>query len=590
MLTIVQAPKTLTPVYNDNYIIVNSDQVGSKYNFYYLLEFYDATIGNLYPINPVISVKVLPNPLNQVDYTAGYGEFNLNRILNDRTTITLPTYDPSQIDYEFLDTAVKKYSIRVFEVYSNTADAIPTKQDDATIGDYYFLDGVLYNDQFYQFLDGEIDLIIDSPIDLDNPVKFLTNRPETTYNSHMVDLAVISNISNYAATSSLSTQLVFRQPLVQPLDWSASWDSGPNHTLDATSVGEYWSSKILALNGGYLVFPSNQSIYDYYWSQSGSVNYSGTFRRYLAGTEITGLTFELTTALTTFSSYNWVGLIQILGRQAGTNTWDVLTTADSSTGVTDYTIGFPDFTLTADYDELGIRFAEIPDRNWGIIKLDADTISYSSNTVGSPAIYVKAYNKLGNLIRIEQEPLDFTYKPQSIHIPDSYFIDNTIDYVKVFVAPLLEELSENIPYLTEIKTIKYKCKSLFGSKSQTLVWQNRLGGWDSYEYVVFQDKTNTISKEVFRTPTSKLTTVSSPQRRSTNIDRDLTKTLISDPVSKQEIEWLVEMLESKYIYEYSEGTLKPIILTTTEISEKPYNNILSQLRVSYRPSQIIRTK
>lgn len=606
-ISVIQAPKLITPAHNDSYIVVSSDNVDIKYGFYYLFEFFVARIGVSYSSTPALSLKVLPNPLNMgTDYVAGYGELNINKVLQDLTQFELIEYDDSSITPSLLNTNALKYIIKVSEVYSETANGTPTIEATATLGDYYLIDGVLYNSQYWDFEEDLLSLFIPSGFtagDTPYPI-FLTNRPEISEAGEIDSLHIINNGTNTIENALDALQLV-RQPADQPIVADLAWlleGNDQDVSLDATLSGEFWTSNILAIAGGYWKYnlTAGGDILNPYSAQSvGNPSYNGSYRRFKAGMTIKAAKFNYQLQLSTYASASMSGYMQILGRTPNTSTWTVLATSNSTTfieGPFDVTVGFPNFTLTQDYDELGIRFIDVPYDGYGNCALPNTNFFTYTTSSNISSILVKGYNDANELVNIDSIDLENTYKAQGFKFNSFYFTGLEMSYFRAFAwvhtdNPIDEDLMKR---LSEIKTIQYRCKSLFGSKTKTIIWQNRLGGWDSYEFVVTQSIESSIRKENYVAPKTRLTTRESQQRKSTGRLFTQNVTLTTDNINKVTINWLKELLDAENIYQVdfidNQYRLTPISVTTDSITEKPFNNLYSQLKFSYTYSQIETTR
>lgn len=612
-ISIIQPPKTVTPVHNDNYVIVDSNQVNNGFGFFYLFEFFVAKIGESKPSTPALSLKVLPNPLNQGDdYLAGRGELNVNKVLEDLTQFELIDFGNEAIINNTLNTNCLRYWIDVSEVYSTTASGAPIKQGTTQAVDaaLYLIDGVLYNSQYWDFDEDLLALYIKGAyIAGENPQPiFLTNRPSISDTAEVDSLHIINSGAN-SATNNYSPDgiTLSRQPDAQPItgiNWLVEGEEINNLSvsLDAQGTGEDWTSKILAISGGYWAydFDNNGNIGNPYFLQTdGNPSYNGSWRKWRNGVQLSDITIQFTLERLLpfpFSSHN--GMIQILGRTPNTNTWTVLASANSTTQgetVFDYIIGFPSITLAANYDELGVRFINVPYDGVGIYAFTLGWFSLNYTSAQS-SLLVKGYNDANQLRRVEEFLLDNTFKAQGVKWNKLWFEGYELKYMRAFVAVTAENILDEslLSILSETKRIEYKCKSVFGSKTKNIVWQNRLGGWDSYEFSLVQNVESSMRKETYITPTSKLSTRESLQRRSTGRVFNQTVTLITDNVSKETINWLKEMMDAEYIYELqvvdNQYRLVPIYVTTDSFSEKPFNNVFSQLRFSYNFSQIEPTR
>jgi hypothetical protein len=607
-ISVIQAPKLITPAHNDSYIIVSSDNVDTQYGFYYLFEFFVTRIGELIPSTPALSLKVLPNPLNMgTDYVAGYGELNINKVLQDLTQFELIEYDDSSITPSLLNTNCLRYNIKVSEVYSETANGTPSIQLSENPGDYYLIDGVLYNSQYWDFEEDLLSLFIPSGFtagDTPYPI-FLTNRPEISEAGEIDSLHIINNGTN-TITNNFEVIHLVRQPTTQPIVADTEWLLEGNDqtvSLDATATGEFWTSKILAVNGGYwrYFYDEDGNITNPYNLQStGNPSYSGSYRRFRQGMVLSDVTLRYTLQLSTWASASMTGYVQILGRTPNTSTWTVLATSNSTTffeNPFDVLVGFPNITLSQNYDELGIRFINVPYDAYGVCNLSSYLYFFPYTTTSSiSAILIKGYNDANQLVNIDEILLNNTYKAQGFKFNSFYFTGLEMSYFRAFAwvhtdNPIDEE---RMLRLSEIKTIQYRCKSLFGSKTKTIIWQNRLGGWDSYEFVVTQSIESSIKKENYVAPKTRLTTRESQQRKSTGRLFTQNVTLTTDNINKVTINWLKELLDAENIYQVDfiggQYRLTPISVTIDSVTEKPFNNLYSQLKFSYTYSQIETTR
>lgn len=611
-LNVVQNPKLVTPAYNDNYVIVSSTLVNDKYSFFYLFDFYVSRVGQIngvtqsYSTTPSISLKVLPNPINQSEYVAGYGELNVNKVIQDLTQFDRIDFGNEAIIGNTLNNNCLRYKIDVFEVYSN-GPALKAEKIEAskiTIGDYYIIDGVLYNEQYWDFDEDLISYNIKTGFipGTDPVTKFLTNRPETSDTALVDSLHIICGGTN-SFQNDYGARPLARQPNTQPAGWEIEWlveSEGVNNvslSLEATAAGEPWTSKVLAICGGYWRYILDQDgnpTNDYFLQVSGNPTYFGEFRKFRKGTQLKNiqLVFELTLSTLPFSTHN--GMIQILGRTPGTSNWTVLTTSNSTTqGDTqfDYIIGFPNITLTNNYDELGIRFVSVPYDGAGVYQMSEGWFTYETAS-STAAILVKGYDADNNLMNIDEFVLTTDFKAQGVKWNSLYLSSLDLSYIRVFTYICADDVidEDKLLILSEVKTIKAACKYINNVDTKTLVWQNRLGAWDSFEFNLVQAKESTIRKDPYFIPLDKLSTRETAQRKSTGRDFNQVVTVTTNNISKQNIDWLKELLDTEYVYEVrivnNEYRLIPIYITTNSVTEKPYNNLYGQFKIAYNYSQI----
>lgn len=601
-LTIIQNPVTASTVYNDNYVIISSDQVNTTYNFYYLFQFETKKIDDseYSPIN--LSLKVLPNPLNmQPDYIAGYGEFNINKVLRDVTVFTPPTFDESSLVYSTIDTNAMQYRITMREVYATQSNKDSIIQSTSSVIENYFIDGVLYNNQYWDREDNNLEFYIKSGFLAGaNPYpSFLTNRPMNSESAELNSLHIINSGTN-SVENNFTYKKLCREPDDQPIVADANWNLEGNDqdiSLEATDTGEFWTSNILAISGGYWKYEyDNGNILNPYNDVTGTPIYSGNYKRFVSGMTLKDIKVVFKLELTTWQNADLIGCVEILGRIG--STWTLLATSNSQVneGPYDYEILFPDVTLSNDYDEIGFRFSAVPYDAFGVLTFEYSNYISWTTLSNTTSLLIRGYDEMNNIKIVDDLILDNTFKAQGFNFNKNYLSGNDLKYFESFAwvhtdDPFDDEINFR---LSEIKTITYKCKNIYGLDTKTIVWQNRLGGFDSYEFQMVQNVETSVNKDRYISPTTRYTDRTSQQRRISSISLNQEFTLITGNINKEEINWLKELLDAEYLFEVmlinNQYKLIPISVNLNTVSEKPLNNFYSQLRFNYNYSQIEYTR
>lgn len=613
-------PEELEPINNSIYVIVSDTNTSTKYNYYYRYDFflYDSLTGSTPTGSPLTSIKVLPNPYNmEPDYTAGYGEFNIGLIYKDYVNIVKPTYSFTGNSNLLVDTEnLKRYRLVVNPVYSDNATEIPTiKTGEADFIEGSFLNAVLYNEQLYNYDVDKYRIKSNYVYNTDDKVNLLTNRPLKSNIAEINQFDVI-NISSILSDQTYSyynyefkqAAVFFRQPASQPFSFDNNWEimyNNSNMTATFDSLdGDNYTSPILAVYGGYMNTTSDfyQDSYSIYTGTPGE--YFGNYLQLRKGSYLRKmkLRFNYFGATPTFTNQ-----IRLLGRRVGTNTWDELLASNTTvllSGST-YVIRWNNgVTIERDYAELGIRFVGVPSSS---ITLNKNCFTFNDETdvtekiefnTTMRAFYMVGYNNLNQIVWIEQQPLPEKPEAQSFNMmePRSFmfrkelFDEKGISYAKVFVGPLtnnIDHMINNNKFATEVYTIENNCNKLSSYENKTIVWHNRLGAWDSFDFIAVNQIENKINKVIYTQPRTRLFTKSTLQNKQFNVDFEQEITISTKPINKLTINWLKELLDADVVYEFNKLTneLIPITILTNSIVEKPINNIIGQVKLNYTYSQ-----
>lgn len=619
-ISLINNPPLLTPVNNNFYLIVNSDEVDTKYNFYYRYEFFIfPSLTGSTPSSPQVSIKVLPNPYNQENYEPGYGEFNINLLLKDFVEYQTPDYSFTGDTRLAVDNKnLKRYGIRITENYSETAGGTPSNSGSTSTFEYFFFNAVLYNEQYYDYSINNYRIPITYNYYSDTyKTKFLTNRPlkSTISEINQFDVVNISSLGvsqshSYISNNMPEVSVFFRQPASQPVSFDNNWEiqfNNNNMTATFDSLdGDNYSSPILAIYGGYMNTTSSFYQDDYSLFTGTPGTYFGSYLQYRKGSYLVSPKLRFS-YFGTSQSFN--NKIQLYGRRLNTNTWDQLlsnnTTIISGTTTVIQWQNPTNLLLEHDYVELGIRIANI---QTSVITIGKNCFTFNNETTPSTpnrfettlrSFYLVGYNSLNQIIRVEQETLPeknplLTFnmqEPRSFMFKKDYFDTYGISYAKVFVGPLtnnLDDIINNNYAATEVYTITNNCNKLSSYENKTIVWHNRLGSWDSYDFIAVNQTENKVNKVIYSQPRTRSFNRNSLQSKSFNVDFNQEISISTKPIiNKSEINWIKEILDADVVYEYNKvnNELIPITILTNSIVEKPVNNIASQIKLEYTYSQ-----
>lgn len=622
-ISLINNPPLLTPVNNNFYLIVSADTTDTKYNFYYRYEFFIyPSLSASAPSSPQVSIKVLPNPYNQENYEPGYGEFNINLLLKDFVEYQTPDYSFTGDTRLAVDNKnLKRYGIRVTENYSETAGGTPSNSGSTSNFEYFFFNGVLYNEQYYDYSINNYRIPITYNYYSDTyKTKFLTNRPlkSTISEINQFDVVNISSLGvsqshSYSSNTFPQTSIFFRQPAQQPIGWDAPWITTNNNnnmfaTYDGSGFGRNTFSPILAVYAGYMNTTSSfyQDNYSIYTGIPGY--YFGSYTQLKAGSYLNNMKLRFT-YLGTPQNFN--NKVKLWGRLKGFGTWTPLSLSDNPsvtllTGTTTIVKWNNRIEVANDFDEIGISFENIFDNS--IISIGKNCFNFTNETeIPEPILfettlrsfYLVGYNSLNQIIRVEQEPLPqknplLTFnmqEPRSFMFKKDYFDSYGISYAKVFVGPLtnnLDDIINNNYIATEVYTITNNCNKLSSYENKTIVWHNRLGAWDSYDFIAVNQTENKVNKVIYSQPRTRSFNRNSLQSKSFNVDFNQEISISTKPIiNKSEINWIKEILDADVVYEYNKvnNELIPITILTNSIVEKPVNNIASQIKLEYTYSQ-----
>lgn len=185
---------------------------------------------------------------------------------------------------------------------------------------------------------------------------------------------------------------------------------------------------------------------------------------------------------------------------------------------------------------------------------------------------------------------------------------SNVDYVEVWMGPTAVNMSiARNNRRTKIYKLNNNCKNINNLEMKTIVFQNKFGTFDSYDFSKINDVIKT-SKENYDSSMNIEINRSIPlylggpgiytksrqtfqrQNKINNLKAEELITIATKNIDKITIEWLKDLISSENVYEYNNGELKPIIIEQNSIIVKPINNIYSQLVISYNYSQKQRTR
>lgn len=181
---------------------------------------------------------------------------------------------------------------------------------------------------------------------------------------------------------------------------------------------------------------------------------------------------------------------------------------------------------------------------------------------------------------------------------------SNISYVDIWVGATASNLDiSKQNAITQIYRLENKCKSINDLELATLIFQNKFGTFDSFDFIQLQSNYNItkgiydssinleINKSIpivsdkFPGEYTKSRTTDSRQARVNNIKHDETKTITTNNINREQLKWLEDLILSENVYEWRDEKYIPINIVQNSIVVKPINNIFSQLTLSYNYSQ-----
>lgn len=186
---------------------------------------------------------------------------------------------------------------------------------------------------------------------------------------------------------------------------------------------------------------------------------------------------------------------------------------------------------------------------------------------------------------------------------------SNISYVDIWfgaTASSIELSKQNA--LTKTYRLENKCKLINDLNVKTIIFQNKFGTFDSFDFIELQNNYN-ITKGVYDSPINleinksvpmnntfppelklpvvytKSRTTDSRQARINNIKSEVTKTIATNNINREQLKWLEDLILSENVYEWRDEKYIPINIVQNSIVVKPINNIFSQLTLSYNYSQ-----